>query len=68
MTVRATWHCPRCRQNIDAPLCPRCGVLTESGLLREKRAPKRHGYEPFEPTVYRLHLKFIRDGGVDIET
>lgn len=64
--VRPT-HCPRCHQNVDAVICPRCGVLTEPGLLRQPHRPKRHGYEPYEPTVYKLHLNLIRDGGVDVE-
>lgn len=58
------YHCPRCRQNVDAVLCPRCSVLTERGLLPQRRAPRVQGYEP--PT-YTLHLGRIREGGVDVE-
>lgn len=57
-------HCPRCRRNMDAVLCPRCGVLTERGRLAEGRA---HKVLESEVPVYTLHLKRVRDGGVDVE-
>lgn len=70
MSERITLHCPRCRKNVDAVICPRHGVMTIPGRLREQ--PERHRMAnahtaSAEPTVYTLHLKLIREGGVDVE-
>lgn len=59
-----TVHCPQCRQNVDSVLCPRCGVLTERGRVAQRAARKPRG---FEPTVYTVHLRRVKDGGVDAE-
>mgnify|MGYP003580373219 CR=1 FL=1 len=58
-------HCPVCLCNVDGVLCPRCGVLTVTGLLRRVRKPRiTDGYEPL---TYPVHLKRVRDGGLDVE-